>query len=282
MGKLDGTVVLITGAAGGIGAATARRLVRRGARVVLVDLDDAAVAALAAELGPGALAVAADVRELAPLEDAVAQGIAHFGGLDVVLANAGVGTFASVLTIDPQDFRRIIDINITGVFHTVRAALPALIERRGHVLVVSSLAAYASGPGIAAYGASKAGVEHFAHALRAEVAHHGVTVGTAHMSWIDTPMVREGQRQVRSFDRMLEQLPRPLSTITSVDTCADAFVAGIAARRRHVDVPRWVGLLRWLKPLLHTAPVQRRAAEHAAELVAEMERESDVASPTGG
>jgi hypothetical protein len=81
---------------------------------------------------------------------------------------------------------------------------------------------------------------------------------------------------------MLEQLPRPLGTITSVDACADAFVAGIAGRRRHVDVPRWVGLLRWLKPLLHTAPVERRATAHAAELIALMEREAGPAPATRG
>ena len=79
-----------------------------------------------------------------------------------------------------------------GVFHTVRAALPSVIERRGYVLIVSSLAAYAAAPGMAPYDASKAAVEHFANALRLEVAHRGVDVGSAHMSWIDTA---DGPRQ---------------------------------------------------------------------------------------
>ena len=94
-----------------------------------------------------------------------------------------------------------------GVFHTVRAALPSVIERRGYVLIVSSLAAYAAAPGLAPYNASKAGVEHFANALRLEVAHHGVDVGSAHMSWIDTPMVREGKDDCRRSTKCSASCP---------------------------------------------------------------------------
>src|SRR4029079_9997212 len=118
-----------------------------------------------------------DVCDLSAMEDAVAQGVARFGGLDVVVANAGIASYGSVLEVDPTTFRRVIDINVNGVFHTVRAALPSLIERRGYVLVVSSLAAFAASPGLVAYHASKAGAEHFANALRPEVAYLGVDVG---------------------------------------------------------------------------------------------------------
>ena len=98
-----------------------------------------------------------------------------------------------MLEIDPEAFKTVVDVNLMGVFYTVRAALPSVIERRGYVLVVSSLAAFAAAPGMASYDASKAGVEHFANALRLELAHRGVDVGSAHMSWIDTPLVRESK-----------------------------------------------------------------------------------------
>ena len=93
------------------------------------------------------------------------------------MANAGIATYGSVLQVDPEAFKTLMDVNVLGVFHTVRAALPSVIDRRGYVLIVSSLAAYAPAPGVAPYNAAKAGVEHFANALRLEVAHHGVDVG---------------------------------------------------------------------------------------------------------
>src|SRR3954447_6807648 len=175
MGKLKGQVVLITGGARGVGAETARGLVRRGAKVVLVDLDTGPLGELVAELGEAnATSYVADVCSLEEMEAAVAHGVQRFGGLDVVMANAGIASYGSVLAVDPATFRRVIDVNINGVFHTVRAALPALIERKGYVLVVSSLAAYAAAPGLVAYNASKAGAEHFANALRPEVGYLGV------------------------------------------------------------------------------------------------------------
>ncbi len=251
MSAVRGKVVLITGGARGIGAATASELVARGARVVLVDLDAEPLRELVERLGEdSATSITGDVTELADMEAAVAHGVERFGGIDVVIAGAGIASYGSVATVDPAIFRRLIDINVTGVFHTVRAALPTILQRRGYVLVVSSEAAYAAAPGLAAYNASKAGVEHFANALRFELGYLGVAVGSAHMSWIDTPMVRDAKRDLQAFREMLASLPGPLGATTSVEQCAQAFVRGIERRAARVNVPDWVGLLRWLKPAL--------------------------------
>jgi NAD(P)-dependent dehydrogenase (short-subunit alcohol dehydrogenase family) len=274
MSKLKGQVVLITGGARGVGAETARRLVAKGAKVVLVDLDREPLAALEAELGAGnATSIAGDVCSLEQMEAAVAHAVATFGGLDVVMANAGIASYGSVLAVDPATFRRVVDVNLTGVFHTVRAALPALIERKGYVLVVSSLAAYAAAPGLVAYNASKAGAEHFANALRPEVAYLGVKVGSAHMSWIDTPMVQDAKSDLTAFQKMLDSLPGPLGNTTSVQACADAFVDGIAKRRRRISVPRWVNAIRWLKPALTTRIGELETARRAPEIVPLMDQE---------
>jgi NAD(P)-dependent dehydrogenase (short-subunit alcohol dehydrogenase family) len=274
MSKLKGQVVLITGGARGVGAETARRLVRKGAKVVLVDLDREPLAALEAELGAGnATSIAGDVVKLEDMEAAVAHAVSTFGGLDVVMANAGIASYGSVLAVDPETFRRVVDVNINGVFHTVRAALPALIERKGYVLVVSSLAAYAAAPGLVAYNASKAGAEHFANALRPEVGYLGVKVGSAHMSWIDTPLVQDAKKDLTAFEKMLDSLPGPLGSTTSVESCADAFVAGIEKRSRRISVPKWVNAIRWLKPALTTRIGELESTRRAPEIVPLMDQE---------
>ncbi|MCW3002557.1 MAG: family oxidoreductase [Conexibacter sp.] len=273
MSQLKGQVVLITGGARGVGAETARRLVSKGAKVVLVDLDREPLAELEAELGASATSIAGDVCSLEQMEAAVAHGVQTFGGIDVVMANAGIASYGSVLAVDPATFRRVIDVNVNGVFHTVRAALPQLIERKGYVLVVSSLAAFAASPGLVAYHASKAGAEHFANALRTEVAYLGVEVGSAHMSWIDTPMVQDAKQDLSAFRKMLEALPGPLGNTTSVAECADAFADGIAKRRTRISVPRWVNAIRWLKPALTTKLGERETAKRAAEIVPLMDQE---------
>ena len=177
MTSVDSQVVFITGGGQGIGAEVARRLRAKGAKLVLTDLDEAALAERSAELGGDAhvLTVVADVRDLAAMQDAAAQAVEKFGGIDTVVANAGIASYGSVLHVDPDAVKRVLDVNLLGVFHTVRAALPSIIERRGYVLVVSSLAAFTAAPGMAPYDMSKAGNEHLAHALRLEVAHLGVT-----------------------------------------------------------------------------------------------------------
>ncbi|ORW28696.1 short-chain dehydrogenase [Mycobacterium paraense] len=274
MTSLHDKVVFITGGARGIGAEIARRLRNKGARLVLTDLDRAELDALAAELGEDrVLTAVADVRDLPAMQTAAAKAVERFGGIDVVVANAGIASYGSVLNVDPEAFKRVLDVNLVGVFHTARATLPSVIDRRGYVLIVSSLAAYAAAPGLAPYNASKAGNEIFANALRLEVGDRGVGVGSAHMSWIDTALVRDSKADLPAFGEMIARLPWPLSKTTTVDKCADALVRGIEGRRRRVYCPEWVGLLRWLKPVLSTPvgefPIRRIAAELLPRMDAE-------------
>jgi NAD(P)-dependent dehydrogenase (short-subunit alcohol dehydrogenase family) len=274
MGSISGKVVLITGGAAGVGAEVARRLHAGGAKLVLTDLDDARLGEMSAALGADrVLTVVADVRNLSAMQSAATAAVERFGGIDVVVANAGIASYGSVLQVDPEAFKRVLDVNVVGAFHTVRAALPSVIERRGYVLVVSSLAAYAASPGLAAYNASKAAVEQFANALRLEVAHLGVDVGSAHMSWIDTAMVRDSKNDLSTFGELISKLPGPLKTTTSVEECGKAFVAGIEGRKRQVNCPRWVGAVRWLKPVLTTPIGMAPVLELVPDILPRMDAE---------
>ena len=151
MTSVNSQVVFITGGGHGIGAEVARRLHAKGAKLVLTDLDAAALAGISGELGGDeqVMTVVADVCDLAAMEVRGRAAVKKFGGIDVVVANAGIASYGSVLQVDPEAFQRVIDVNLIGVFHTVRATLPTLIGRKGYVLIVSSLAAFAAAPGMA-------------------------------------------------------------------------------------------------------------------------------------
>jgi NAD(P)-dependent dehydrogenase (short-subunit alcohol dehydrogenase family) len=277
MGSVKGKVVFITGGARGIGAEVARQLHARGARLVLTDLDEVALHDISSVLdGDRVLTLVADVRDLASMEDAVSRAVGQFGGVDVVIANAGISTFGTVLNVQPAAFKTLIDVNVLGVFHTVRAALPSVIDRRGYVLVVSSMFAFAAQPGAASYCVSKAGVEHFANALALEVAHLGVDVGSAHMGFIDTPMIQDIDSDLASFRTALSKLPGPMGKTTSVQACAGAFVDGIERRKRRIYCPRWVGALRWLRPLLTTSAAETQMRKGLPELLSQMDAEADA------
>jgi NAD(P)-dependent dehydrogenase (short-subunit alcohol dehydrogenase family) len=246
---VDGKTVLVTGAARGIGAATARRLHAAGANVALVGLEPDELERLAGELGDRAAAFEADVTDLGALEAAVAGIVERFGGVDVVIANAGVAPNGSVASVDPEVFDRTIEVNLLGVFRTVRAALPHVVAARGYVLIVSSASALVHTPLMAAYTASKAGVEAFGDALRGELAHTGTKVGVAYFSFIDTDMVR------KSFDRPSSQrardsTPTLFSRVAPLDEAVDAIERGIVTRARHVYAPKSVGPMIWLRSLI--------------------------------
>jgi NAD(P)-dependent dehydrogenase (short-subunit alcohol dehydrogenase family) len=277
MSAVNRKVALITGGARGVGAEVARRLHQRGASVVLTDVDEAALTEIGAELGADrTLTAVADVRELDAMQAVVSQAVDRFGGVDIVMANAGISTYGSVLKVDPEAFRTLVDVNIVGVFNTVRAALQPVIDRRGYVLIVSSAAAFAASAGLAPYDLSKAGVEQFATALRLEVAHLGVDVGSAHMLWIDTPLVQDAKSDLPSFRKMLDALPGPLGRTTSIEACGKAFVKGIEGRKRYVYCPDYVSLLRWFKPLLSTRVGESGTRKVIPELLPQMDAEVEA------
>ncbi|HKV21311.1 MAG TPA: SDR family oxidoreductase [Mycobacterium sp.] len=277
MSAVDRKVALITGGARGVGAEVARRLYERGASLVLTDVDEGALHEIGGELDADrVLTAVADVRDLEAMQAVAAQAVDRFGGIDIVMANAGISTYGSVLKVDPEAFRTLVDVNIVGVFNTVRATLQSVIDRRGYVLIVSSAAAFAASPGLAPYDLSKAGVEQFATALRLEVAHLGVDVGSAHMLWIDTPLVQDAKSDLPSFRKMLDSLPGPLGKTTSIEACGKAFVKGIEGRKRYVYCPDYVSLLRWFKPLLSSRIGESGTLKVVPALLPQMDAEVEA------
>jgi NAD(P)-dependent dehydrogenase (short-subunit alcohol dehydrogenase family) len=262
--------VLVTGAARGIGAQTARMAAAAGARLALAGLEPDRLAALAGELGPGHAWFECDVTDQAAVDAAVAGAVEALGGLDVVVANAGVANNGTVAVNPVEALVRTIEVNLLGVVRTVSATLPHVTERRGYYLLVSSAAAFTALPGMAAYCASKAGVEQFGNALRLEVAHKGVGVGVAHMTWIDTDLVRDIEEDLPTFAGSIRRLPGSLGAHTSVEACATAFLRAIGRRSRRVYVPRSLGVVPALRPLI-LGPVgelvlRRAAARRVPEL----------------
>lgn len=243
---LAGQRVLITGAARGIGAHTARLATARGALVSLVGLEPDLLQSLAGELG--AHWHECDVTDQASLSAAVDSAVETLGGLDAVVANAGVAPMGTVALGPVEELVRAVDVNLTGVVRTVSAALPQLVAARGYALLVSSAAAFTAMPGMAAYSAAKAGVEQFGNVLRQETAHLGVRVGVAHPSWVDTDMVRDFE-VLECYLAARARLPWPLRSVTSVHECAEALVRALARRARRVHVPRPVAGVRALRTL---------------------------------
>ncbi|MDG6102681.1 SDR family oxidoreductase [Dactylosporangium aurantiacum] len=270
--SLTGQVVLITGAARGIGEHTARLAAARGAKVVLVGLEPDRLAALAAELG-GAAWFLCDVTDQASLTAAVDGAVAAHGRIDAVVANAGVASRGTVATGDVEALVRTVEVNLIGVLRTAAAVMPHLIASRGYLLIVASAASFAALPGMVPYCASKAGVEHLGNALRLEVAHHGVRVGTAHPSWIDTDLVRDAQDDMPTFRETLRKLPPPLGSTTSVQRCAEAFVDAVQRRRRKVFVPRSVAVVYWLRTFFGSRLAERVVERQARTSVPAMEEQ---------
>ena len=264
---ITGQSVLITGAAHGIGAETARRLAARGARVSLVGLGD--LDAVAADC-PGSVAFEADVTDRDALAAAVDGTVQALGGIDTLFANAGIAAPGFFRTQAPDVYERVIEVNLIGVWRTIRACLPHVIARRGYILTVASMAAILPPVGLTAYGAAKAGVENLAVGLRAEVAHHGVGVGVASFSWIDTEMVRGGD--ATALGALRGELRGPIAKTYPVSAAAEAVVRGIERRSRTVACPRWLIPLMWAKPLL-PALTQAEMGKHLPrfESIAESE-----------
>jgi NAD(P)-dependent dehydrogenase (short-subunit alcohol dehydrogenase family) len=249
---LAGQVVVVTGAARGIGALLAQRLAAHDARVALLGLEPGELASVAARCGPHSRWWEVDVTDERALGGAATAVRDAYGRVDVVVANAGIAIGGPFLHSDARAFARVIEVNLLGSAATARAFLPALIESRGYLLQMASLAALTPAPMMAAYCASKSGAEAFAHAVRAEVAHHGVRVGVAYLSWTDTDMVR-GADENAALREMRAGLPFPVRRTSALGPAVEALVGGIARRAPRVYGQRWLPpmqLIRGIAPLI--------------------------------
>jgi NAD(P)-dependent dehydrogenase (short-subunit alcohol dehydrogenase family) len=266
-GTLKDKVVFITGAASGIGAATALEVLAQGGVPVLVDCDAEPLAQVAQRCGPGTLHLVADVTSLPAMEHAVAQTLARHGRIDAVFANAGVAAFGPLAHVDPQAWKRCVEVNVFGVFNTVRAALPAVAQARGYVLINASVSSFAHPPVMSAYAASKSAAEAMGNSWRIELAAHGVDVGVVHAGWVRTPLMTEGALHP-GFVRLRATMPGPLNIETSPEDAARAIVRGMVQRRSRIFIGRWLRLLFALRALLHLPFAERELRRAAPEIEA--------------
>jgi NAD(P)-dependent dehydrogenase (short-subunit alcohol dehydrogenase family) len=269
---LRGQRILITGAARGIGAALAERLASHGARLALVGLEPETMAAVATRCGEDTFVAECDVSNSEQVTQAIDAAAEALGGLDVVVANAGIATGGPLRSQDLRSWERVIEINLLGVMYTDRAALPHLERSGGYVLNIASTAAVLRGPGMSAYCAAKAGVEALSDCLRIEMQSLGVQVGVAYFLFLDTDMVKDGEREMPLLQRARADMPRPLSRTYPLAPAIDEVMAAIAQRRRRVAYPRWFLKTLPLRQLLASPLAERRAGKAAPEAIREYER----------
>ena len=274
MDTLSGKVVLITGAARGIGAETARALAGRGAKLVLVDLDEAPLREVATQLK--AEACVADVRNLDDMQRAVDGGIAAYGGIDLVHRQCRNRQLRIGPAGRPATFQRVIDINVMGVFHTVRATLPSRDRtqrlRPRRLLTGRVHAGARLGRVQREQGRSRALRQRASS--RGEATEASTSVA-AHMSWIDTPMVQDAKSDLRR-SRSCSRSARPPGKTITVEQCAEAFVDGLA--KRSATSTYRGGWVRRLVPAVVTSRVgDRGTLTHVPTILPLMDEE--VAPP---
>ncbi len=272
LSALRGQRVLITGAARGIGAALAERLASHGARLALVGLEPETMAAVAGRCGEGTFVAECDVSSNEQVTQAMDAAAEALGGLDVVVANAGIAAGGPLRSQDLRSWERVIEINLLGVMYTDRAALPHLERSRGYLLNIASTAAVLRGPGMTAYGAAKAGVEALSDCLRIEMQPLGVQVAVAYFLFLDTDMVNDSEREMPVIQRAKAEMPRLLSRTYPLPPAIDEVMAAIAERRRRVAYPRWFLKALAFRQLLASPLAERRAGKRMPEAIHEYDR----------
>jgi NAD(P)-dependent dehydrogenase (short-subunit alcohol dehydrogenase family) len=270
--NLDGRVVLVTGAASGIGAELARRLAGRGMRPALIDVQREPLERVAAGIRGAEYAVA-DVRDGEALTAAIDDLAERLGGIDLCVANAGIAAGGPMRLFERETFEDVIEVNLLGVWRTARAALPHVLERRGHLLLIASGAAVLAPPGLGAYSASKAGVEAFGRSLRAEVRRHGVTVGVAYYLFLNTPMVQAGDASP-IFQASRSRMPSALGRTRPLEPAIDVTVAGIERRARWVVHPRLLLPVMGLRGVLDNPLTDRLASQGIPDMEQRFEVEA--------
>ena len=262
-------VVAITGSTGGLGGGLARALVNKGARVALLDIDRRALHAQQEALGQSAFAFETDVRSMSSVNDAMNAAAEHFGGIDIVIANAGIDCVEPLISADPENFERVIDINLTGVWRTFRSSIPYVAQRQGYLMAVSSMAAFVHSPLQAHYTASKAAVWAMCNSIRLEVRHMGVDVGSVHPTFFQTPMME----QVHSDNAGLKLWGGNRGGIwkmISIESVVNGIVNGIENRRDMVVLPKQNALIArapgLFRPLIEAIGFKEKDVREAIEI----------------
>jgi NAD(P)-dependent dehydrogenase (short-subunit alcohol dehydrogenase family) len=272
----NGKVALVTGAARGIGFETARQLHMRGASVAVVDLNASDTREAAERIGERAIGIATDVTDHSAVMQSVAETVERFGGLDIVVANAGIAQsqMATTRGISVEEWERVFEVDLLGVWRTVRAALPQIVERKGHVVVASSVYTFMNGVFNSPYAVAKAGVESMGRALRIELAPLGASASVTYFGWVDTKMVQDATSRPHS-ERLRKNTPGFLLKRIPPSEAGAAIVRGIEERAPRIFAPRWWRYISALRGIL--SPILDRRMESEGRIVKTvLEVESDA------
>ncbi len=248
MQKQQNKVAIVTGAARGLGAGVAAALAKKGYSVGLVGLEGERLRENAKAIGDKAKAFEVDVTDRTSIGSAFEGVRERFGRIDVVISNAGITNYELLATMSPDNFRRVMAVNVEGTFNAIQASIPHLIESKGYFLAIASLSAAVAPPGLGVYGASKRATESLADTFRFEIAHKGVDVGVAYFGWLATDLVTNAGEHP-AFTYMRTHLPGPLKSIAPSDLAINAIVKGVLRRKRRVIAPGYLRLslgARWL------------------------------------
>lgn len=267
--ELAGKVALVTGGARGIGAATVERLRAAGASVAVVDRDFPADPTGT----ESTLLLVGDVTDPAAMADCVAATIDRFGRLDIVIANAGITPPpATIRSIDRAVFDSVMAVNFGGVLNIVRAAADEIVASGGHILLVSSCAAFTPGMGGSAYMVSKAAVEQLGRALRIELAAVGASAGLAYFGVVDTDLARHTLDDDPIGRRIGGFLPWPLSRRLPSQRAAELLVHAVRTRRARLVAPAvWTPYF-WFRGMLNPILERRLVRDRrVAQIIRDLE-----------
>ncbi len=248
---MRGRNVVVTGAGSGIGAATSRAFAEAGARVALLDRDAMAAQSIAADLeadGQTVLALECDVSRSAQCDAAIGAVCDTWGGVDVLVNNAGITQLGYVVDTDVEVIRRVLEVNFFGAVHCTSAALPSLLERRGRIVVMSSIAGFAPLATRAAYAASKHALHGFFESLRAEHRADGLGVTLVCPSFVRTAI---GERALGPGGELVGVAARTgIRGEIEPEQVADAIVEAVHKHRDLVLVPRQARLAWWVSRIV--------------------------------